>query len=365
MKGIGVDAASFGACRTAALVHRDVPEWLRHITPERSTVPTGMDRLSESDYVVVDLETTGFAAHANDRIVEVAVLRCRPGAGIVDRFVTLVDPQRPVGASRIHGVGRADVGGAPTFAKIASALRERLEGGVIVAHNSRFDLAFLEAELRRAGLALPDRPTLCTMGLAGRLGVPVRGRSLATCCAHFEIPLEREHGAEHDAQATARLLLCLLREARAQGLDSLAALGCAPAPRGEGPRPRSTGPVPEPAAAPARLATAARHVGDRSPITDVDTSAYLDLLDRVLLDRVVTPAEVDALRAMARRCRLGDREVGAAHREYLHRLADVAWEDGGLTPEELRDIAHVGALLGLDAASIDKLIDPGRTAWVS
>jgi DNA polymerase-3 subunit epsilon len=324
-----------------------------------------MDRLSESDYVVVDLETTGFAAHGDDRIVEVAVLRCRPSAGIVDRFVTLVDPQRPVGASRIHGIRRADIGGAPTFAKIASALRKRLKGGVIVAHNSRFDLAFLEAELRRAGRALPDSPTLCTMGLAGRLGVPVRGRSLATCCAHFEIPLEREHGAEHDAQATARLLLCLLREARAQGLESLAALGCAPAPRWETSRPMSMGPVLEPATAPEHLVTAARHLGDSSPIINVDTSAYLDLLDRVLLDRLVTHAEVDALRAMARRCGLGDREVGAAHREYMHRLADVAWEDSVLTAEERRDIEHVGALLGLDAPSINKLTDPGRTAWVS
>jgi DNA polymerase III subunit epsilon len=324
-----------------------------------------MDRLSESDYVVVDLETTGFAANGGDRIVEVAALRCRPGVGIVDRFVTLVAPQRSVGASRIHGIVPSDVASAPTFAKIASALHARLEGAVIAAHNSRFDLAFLDAELRRVGLALPDGPTLCTMGLAGRLRVPVRGRSLATCCAHFGIPLEREHGAEHDAQATAHLLLCLLREARTQGVDSLAALGCATTPRGEEARPPSTVPVPEPAAAPARLATAARQLGDSSPITDVDTSAYLDLLDRVLLDRVVTSAEVDALRAMARRCRLGEREVEEAHRDYLRRLAAVVWEDGVLTAEELRDIAHVSALLGLNASSGDKLIDLGRTAWAS
>jgi DNA polymerase III epsilon subunit family exonuclease len=324
-----------------------------------------MNRLRETDYVVVDLETTGFAAHRGDRIVEVAVLRCRPGAGIVDRFVTLVDPQRSIGASRIHGIARSDVGSAPTFTTIAASVLERLQDAVIVAHNARFDIAFLESELRRAGLVGPPGPMLCTMGLAGRLGVPVRGRSLATCCKHFAISLERQHGAEHDAQATARLLLCLLREAQVQGLDSLDALGCTPAGLvgGGNEAPRAPHGVQTPA--PQRLATAARRLGDSSPIADIDTAAYLDLLDRVLLDRVVTAAEIDALSAMARRCGLRDPEVGAAHREYLRRLAQFAWEDGVLSPQELQDIANVGALLGVDVAEIDKLTEPRRTVWTS
>jgi DNA polymerase III epsilon subunit-like protein len=326
-----------------------------------------MDRLNTWDYIVVDVETTGFAADGADRIVEVAVLRCRPNAGIVDRFVTLVDPQRSMGATRVHGIDAATNRGAPTFRAIAPALRRRLENGVIVAHNSRFDLAFLNAELGRAGLAPPDAPTLCTMGLTARLGIDTRGRSLSACCQYFAISRGRAHGAEDDARATANLLLYLLRQANAQGMDTLTDLGCAPAPQPRSQASVSVGPActgpPRPGRVSARLATAAGHLGDQSPIRDVDLAAYLDLLDRVLLDRVLTTSEVDALRAMARRCDLTDEDIAHAHREYLARLIEVAWEDSVLTADERGDIEWTGCLLGLGTAEIEQAVDGGRTTW--
>ena len=44
------------------------------------------------------------------------------------------------------------VRGAPTFARIAREVRERLDGHLFVAHNARFDYGFLKNELRRAGI---------------------------------------------------------------------------------------------------------------------------------------------------------------------------------------------------------------------
>lgn len=325
-----------------------------------------MDRLGGSDYVVIDLETTGFAPERGDRIVELAVLRCRPGAGVIDRFVTLVDPGRAVAAGRVHHIANSDVHGAPAFAAIAGTVRRRLDGGVIVAHNSRFDVAFLAAELRRAGLSLPDAPVLCTMGLVSRLGIPVAGRSLGACCAFFAIPLEpgRAHGAEYDAQATARLLLCLLREAHAQGIQALAGLGCTAALTIAG----DTDPAPAPSASPPglakpRLVTAVRRLADTSPPSSVDISAYLDLLDRVLMDRVVTAAEADALQAMARRCDLTEQDTTAAHRLYLRQLVDDAWEDEVLTDAEAGDLVAIGALLGMASTEVNDLVDARRSAW--
>lgn len=328
-----------------------------------------MEGLGASDYIVVDLETTGFAPQRGDRIVEIAALRCRPGAGVIDRFVTLVDPGRAVAGGHVHRIADADVRDAPAFAAVAGMVRRYLDDGVIVAHNSRFDIAFLAAELGRAGLSLPDGPVLCTMGLASRLGVPVPGRSLGACCAFFDIRLEsgRAHGAEHDAQAAARLLLCLLREARARGIDSLAGLGCAatPAVAPEADQvPSPPPPSPLRHAAP-RLVTAVRRLADTSPPASADVSAYLDLLDRVLMDRVVTAAEADALQAMARRCDLTGHDTAAAHRAYLRQLVELAWEDDVLTDAEAGDLGAVGALLGMTSAEIDNLVDVRRPAWRS
>lgn len=325
-----------------------------------------MDRLSASDYVVVDLETTGFSPQRGDRIVELAALRCRPGAGVIDRLVTLVDPGRAVDGGNVHRIADADLRGAPTFAAIAAMVHCRLDDGVIVAHNSRFDIEFLAAELGRAGLSLPAGPVLCTMGLASHLGVPVAGRSLGACCAFYDIALDcgRAHGAETDAQATARLLLCLLREAGAQGIENLADLGCTAPPAAV----RESGEAPTPSAAPprktaARLVTAVHRLADTTPLASADVSAYLDLLDRVLMDRVLTPAEADALHAVARRCNLTERDAAIAHRTYFRQLVGAAWEDGILTDDEASDLGAVGVLLGIAPAQVDDLV--GRTACSS
>jgi DNA polymerase III epsilon subunit family exonuclease len=325
-----------------------------------------MDRLRENDYVVVDVETTGFSAHRGDRIVEIAMLRCRPGRGVVDRFVTLIDPGIPVTARGVHGLDGDAVRRAPRFEAVAHDVRRRLEGAVVVAHNSRFDLAFLDAELARAGSCVPEVPSLCTMALAARLGLDLPGRSLRACCEHFAIALHHAHGAEHDAQATAQLLLRLLREAVARGWASLAEIGCAAAPRCSEPRAPKAATFPgAPRAAPKHLVTAAQALGDTWPIDDADVAAYLDLLDRVMADRVVTAAEVDALAAMARRCDLDAPTVAATHREYLGRLVDAAWEDGVLTADERRDIVEVAALLGMDPAVVEHLSESRRSAWAS
>jgi DNA polymerase-3 subunit epsilon len=337
------------------------------------------------DFAVVDLETTGFAARGEDRIVEVAVLRCRPNAGIVDRFVTLVDPGRAVRAGFVHGLHGRDLAGAPRFAAIAAALKARLDGAVLVAHNSRFDVAFLEAEMARAGRRCPTGPTLCTIALASRLGVPSVGRSLRACCAAFDIAYDdgRAHGAEHDARATARLLLCLLREARSRGITTLAGLGCERAPggpRGAGARSVASGvaakeagdvraavgvdSVADVSPAVARIAVAVRRLADGWPIGEPGVTAYLDLVDRVLLDRVITAAEADALAAMARRYALTEGDVAAAHAEYVARLGKVAWDDGVLTGDEVDDLRHVAHLLGVRDAAEDHLIRSEAT-WKS
>jgi DNA polymerase III subunit epsilon len=308
--------------------------------------------LTDTDYLVVDVETTGFSPRRGDRIIEAAVLRCRPGRGVIDRFTTLVDPERAIGASHVHRLHAHDLRGAPTFVGVAERLRARLSGGVVVAHNLRFDIAFLDAEFERAGHRRIDGPTLCTMELASRLDLPVPGRSLAACCEHFTIPLTAAHGAEHDAHATAKLLLHLLRDARAKGLGRLDDLALATGPEHTTPSPEATphrprAEAPTPARKPLRLVAAVRRVADTTPMGSPEAAAYLSLVDRVLLDGVLTATEADALIAMARRCCLDDNDVERLHVEYLRRLAEAAGWDGALGRDETEDLGAVAALLGV------------------
>ncbi|MGE0798099.1 MAG: exonuclease domain-containing protein [Lautropia sp.] len=119
-------------------------------------------------YALVDLETTG-TDPSRDRVTEIGVVRVVDGS-IVDEWQTLVDPGLPIPPEiqRLTGISNAMVRGAPRFGQVATRLRERLAGHVLVAHNARFDYGFLKAEFRRLGERF-QAEVLCTVRLSRRL----------------------------------------------------------------------------------------------------------------------------------------------------------------------------------------------------
>jgi DNA polymerase-3 subunit epsilon len=127
----------------------------------------------ERPLVFVDLETTG--GHAlNDRITEIGVVRV--SAAGVEQWSALVNPQRPIPwfIQRLTGINDAMVRDAPEFAAVAGHLLAKLEGGLFVAHNARFDHGFLRASFQRHEIEFnPDM--LCTVRLS-RAMFPDGGR---------------------------------------------------------------------------------------------------------------------------------------------------------------------------------------------
>jgi DNA polymerase III epsilon subunit-like protein len=115
-----------------------------------------MSLISEAQFAVLDVETTGFAAKRADRIVEIAVLRLSADGAPQDEYVTLVNPGRDLGPTGVHGLSGRDVLDAPRFSDIVGDVLSRLDGAVIVGHNVRFDTSFLVSECDRAGHALPE-----------------------------------------------------------------------------------------------------------------------------------------------------------------------------------------------------------------
>lgn len=160
-------------------------------------------------FAVVDVETTGLSP-TRDRIIEIAVVRCDPDGSIVDEWSTLLDPGRDPGPTHIHGIGAADLVGAPTFDDIAGPLCTRLAGSMIAAHNLSFDAGFLGAEFHRAGLPVPDQPAICTLQLARHVLPGRSGYSLAACAAALGIDHPDAHRALPDTRVTAAVLRAMV-----------------------------------------------------------------------------------------------------------------------------------------------------------
>jgi DNA polymerase-3 subunit epsilon len=184
--------------------------------------PRPSPRLRDLAYVVVDVETTGTRALADDRITEVAAVRVR-GGEIVDVFESLVNPERsiPRFATALTRITWDMVKGAPRFADVAPRLSAALDGNLFVAHNATFDWRFICAELQRANAVGLHGERLCTVRLARALLPQLRRRSLDSLAHFYGVEIATRHRAGGDAVATARILVRLLRDAEARGLVTL------------------------------------------------------------------------------------------------------------------------------------------------
>jgi DNA polymerase-3 subunit epsilon len=298
-------------------------------------------------YAVVDLETTGLDPSRQHRIVELAVVHVSPEGEITDRWETLVNPRRDLGPQRIHRVTAAQTVNAPTFDLVAEQLAALVAGRVVVAHNLRFDGAFLAAEYARHGYRVPLGPQigLCTMQLAAKY-LPGKGRSLADCCAAVGVTISDAHRASADAFATAQLLSAYLRMDPGGPLwaQELELAGEHPWP--EFFHPSAEWVSREHTARPGHFLS--RLVEWLPPAPGQD--AYLALLDQALLDRHISISEADALVALA-----GDLGICRATALDLHRayLGQLAAEVGR------SDLRQVAELLGLAKADADRALRAG------
>ncbi|MCP2278849.1 DEDD exonuclease domain-containing protein [Nocardia amikacinitolerans] len=182
--------------------------------------------LYDTTFVVVDLETTGTRADG-DAITEIGAVKVR-GGEVLGEFATLVNPGREIPPAVVHvtGITTAMVYAAPRIESVLPGFLEFAAGAVLVAHNARFDMAFLRAAAARCETEWPKAPVLCTVKLArrvlGRDEAPsVRLASLARLLGASTQPT---HRALDDARATVDVLHALIARVGNQGVHSLTEL---------------------------------------------------------------------------------------------------------------------------------------------
>jgi DNA polymerase III epsilon subunit family exonuclease len=164
--------------------------------------------IDESDFLVVDVETTGLSARNGDRICEIGAVRMR-GSTVVDTFGTLINPCRPIsrGAAAVNGITDEQVASAPTFEAVAPRLSELMRSAILVAYNAPFDVSFLEAEFCRLGHTALSNTVVDALAIARQL-LPGLGKYPQENVARaMGIPFPVKHRALQDATVTAQVFL--------------------------------------------------------------------------------------------------------------------------------------------------------------
>jgi DNA polymerase III epsilon subunit family exonuclease len=181
--------------------------------------------LSMVTFVVVDVETTG-GSPATCSLTEVAAARYRAGE-LLGTYRTFVRPDEriPPFITALTGISDAMVADAPRIGAMLPSFLEFVGGAVLVGHNLRFDLSFLDHALVSTGRAPLANATVDTLALSRRLVRDlVPNCQLGTLAAILRLPHQPSHRALHDVLATGDLLHAMIERAGSFGIFTLGEL---------------------------------------------------------------------------------------------------------------------------------------------
>jgi len=146
----------------------------------------------------VDLETTGLSPGSH-RIVEIGIVTVDDGKA--EEWTSLVHPGRRVSrvARSYTGISDEILADAPRFSQIAGDVARRLHGRLFIAHNARFDHAFLKSEFNRCSIGFrPD--VVCTAMLSRKLYPQFPHHNLDALTSRHALVAPVRHRALPDAR---------------------------------------------------------------------------------------------------------------------------------------------------------------------
>jgi len=164
--------------------------------------------------IVLDTETTGLDPEDGHRIVEIGAVELINHIATGRVLHLYINPERdmPEDAFAIHGISTEFLSDKPTFADIVDEFLEFIGDARLVIHNARFDIKFLDYELRRCGRPeLGMGRALDTLALC-RKQLPGAASSLDALCRRFGIDnsSRTKHGALLDSELLAEVYLELV-----------------------------------------------------------------------------------------------------------------------------------------------------------
>ena len=162
-------------------------------------------------YAILDIETTG-GKYNEEGITEIAIYKF-DGHKIIDQFISLVNPERPIQAfvEKLTGINSKMLINAPKFYEVAKRIVEITEDCIIVAHNADFDYRMLRTEFKRLCYEY-KKDSICTVELSKKLLPDQPSHSLGKLVRSLGIPMSDRHRASGDALATVELFKLLLNK---------------------------------------------------------------------------------------------------------------------------------------------------------
>ena len=187
--------------------------------------------LEQSNFVVLDTETTGLYSNKGDKIVSIAALKINNFEVDKQNYLNrLINPgiEIPLSSTQIHGINNEDIKQEPRLVDINKEILLFLKKSILVGHNIDFDIGFIKNDAKGTDLArrMSVIQPIDTIFLTAGLFPDLKNYQLDNLCSYFDIKTDDQirHSALGDCEITSRLFLFLLKEAKKRGINNISGL---------------------------------------------------------------------------------------------------------------------------------------------
>ena len=167
--------------------------------------------LKDTPLCAIDFETTGLDKDNSDRAIEIALVRQEPD-GSIHAWSSLLKTPKAISpkSQKIHNITEEMIKSAPTFEEVYPQIDHFIQGSILVAHHSPFDMNFLQKECLLAQKSVPDHiGVIDTLKMARNI-LSLPRNSLSALCNRIGIIPHHAHRAIYDAQNALFLLQTML-----------------------------------------------------------------------------------------------------------------------------------------------------------
>ena len=179
--------------------------------------------LSEAEYIVFDLETTGLSSR-HDYIIEFGAVLMHKGM-VKDKKDFFIKPPIALSEniSKLTNIHEEDLANARTFKEAYTEILDFIKDRILVAHNASFDYGFLNEELKRLNLDTLKNPVIDTLDFARSLFKSRRSYRLGNMAKLYGVSYNEEvaHRADYDADVLAQVFNLMLKDAKKNGVENL------------------------------------------------------------------------------------------------------------------------------------------------
>lgn len=164
--------------------------------------------------IVLDTETTGLKHENGDRLTEIGCVELIDKIPTGNVYQTYINPEREVSkeAQEICGLPSEFFYDKPKFKEIADDFLKFIGDSTLIIHNAKFDIGFLNSELKRVNKPLISMDNVIDTLLIARKKFPGASASLDALCKRFDVSLEKreKHGALIDCWLLSEVYIHML-----------------------------------------------------------------------------------------------------------------------------------------------------------